>query len=388
MSPRKATCAGCPAVVSEDGPYMKCSRCKQIFDTFCANINADMFGTLTIEFKKSWVCVECRSKLPKGDNTHTPVRQQHIQAACTTTNDPPNAVVIISPDNVTMRTAARRALASTKGTGQNELPALKDTVIQELRNLQLDFESQLTRKISNLIVEQFQSLKAEILEKIDELTSKVLQLEEQYKSDAGKGNVTFIGTGQPNTGNNKKTKAPKRKAQTKPIGGVRASSNAPVATTQKNLSTLQDEVLPSVSILGNPSSESTDKETDKDTDNGAWDEVRPRKTRASFSHVLRGTAAPGTTLLRASERWTYLHLYYVQEGTTTEQVRNHLMTICNNDKCTVEELKPRGRYASFKLGVLTRCADGIMSPANWTEDICIKPWRQIFRTQEKRKQQQ
>lgn len=374
MSPRKATCAGCPAIVSEDGPFMRCSRCKNIFDIFCANFDANTFSTLSLEFKKTWMCVECLSKLPRGDNSHTPVRQHHALEIKTKTKDRSN-VTIGSPDNVTMRTAARQAQVSSPGTGQSGLRDFKDTVIQELKNLQLDFELQLTSKINDLIVGEFQSFKAEIFGKIDALTSKVLQLEEQYKTEAGKANNnTSITTGQSTTtSTTKKNKAPKQKgqAQSKPIGGIITSSNIPAQNNNKTT----EELLPS----SNPNSENVTK--------GDWEEVRPRRARASLASVRRGTAAPGTTLLQASERWTYLHLYYVQEGTSTEQVRNHLSTICSGDVCTVDELKSRGRYASFKLGVPARCADSVLSSANWAQDICIKPWRQNFRTQEKRTQQ-
>lgn len=355
---------------------MKCSSCKQIFDIFCANIDANSFSTLTVEFKKTWLCVECRSKLPRGDNSHTPVRHQHVQEMRLKNNDPTN-VSTDSLDNVTMRTSARRAQASSLVSGQSDLRDLKDSVIQELKNLQLDFESKLTNKINDLIVEQFQSFKAVIFEKIDALTCKVLQLEEQYKKNADQANYT-CNTGKPSTtGSTKKINKVSRKSQAncQSIGMVTTSSDIPTTAAQKKQTTLPEVLNPS----SNPSSENVDEDT--------WQEVRPRRARASLASVRRGTAVPGTTLLQASERWTYLHLYYVQEGTTTEQVRNHLKAICSIDVCTVEGLKPRGRYASFKLGVPAKCADSAMSSANWAQDICIKPWRQNFRTQEKRTQQ-
>lgn len=107
--------------------------------------------------------------------------------------------------------------------------------------------------------------------------------------------------------------------------------------------------------------------------------------RARASHgsdnggVRRGTAAPGATPLCAAERLSQLHLYYVQEGTTAEQVRSHLTSICSSDVCTVEVLKSRGNYSSFKLGVPSKCSELVLSPNNWAKDICIKPWRQNFR---------
>lgn len=64
-------------------------------------------------------------------------------------------------------------------------------------------------------------------------------------------------------------------------------------------------------------------------------------------------------------------------------MRAHLQFISGNNECTVEELKSRGRYSSFKLGVPSKIADNVLSPNNWAEDICVKPWRQNFCAKEK-----
>lgn len=123
-------------------------------------------------------------------------------------------------------------------------------------------------------------------------------------------------------------------------------------------------------------------DTDKDgKSKDGWTEVRHRRSHRSLSNVLRGTAAPGTTNLEASERWRYLHLFYVKQGTSEGQVRDHLITICGTDVCTVDVLKPRGKYASFKLGVPSKLAELVMAPQSWAEDICVKPWRRNFRGQ-------
>ncbi|KAJ8735942.1 hypothetical protein PYW07_007562 [Mythimna separata] len=116
-----------------------------------------------------------------------------------------------------------------------------------------------------------------------------------------------------------------------------------------------------------------------DTGKDGWTEVRHRRSQRSLSNVLRGTAAPGATKLEASERWRYLHLFYVKQGTSDSQVRDHLTTICGTDVCTVEVLKSRGKYASFKLGVPSKLAAQVVAPENWAEDICVKPWRRNFR---------
>lgn len=119
--------------------------------------------------------------------------------------------------------------------------------------------------------------------------------------------------------------------------------------------------------------------------NADWTDVKSRRSqradRAVPTNVTRGTATPGSTacLLSAAERKSYLHLYYVLTGTSTEQVMAHLLNICPGDNCSVEALKSRGDYASFKLTVPSKNINKYLSPEHWAEDVHIKPWRSGFR---------
>ncbi|KAJ2940332.1 hypothetical protein O0L34_g6 [Tuta absoluta] len=110
-----------------------------------------------------------------------------------------------------------------------------------------------------------------------------------------------------------------------------------------------------------------------------------RQTRASLPEMLRGTAAPGPNSLRAAERKHDLHLYNVLIGTTVDEVRAYLNTICKADVCTVMALKARGEYASFKISVPTMLTEHVLDAKNWPEDICIRQWRQNFRSHYQKK---
>lgn len=107
-----------------------------------------------------------------------------------------------------------------------------------------------------------------------------------------------------------------------------------------------------------------------------WTEIRRNMNQAK---VIRGSAAPGTLLLEPSERWKYFHLYYVKNGTTDDIIKEHLKTVCLADVCTVESLKSRGNYASFKIGVPVKQSERMLHVSSWPEDVCIKPWRNTFR---------
>ncbi|XP_026322775.1 uncharacterized protein LOC113232312 [Hyposmocoma kahamanoa] len=70
-------CSGCRQEIS-NGEYMACATCKGKYDLACLNISIKKFLQLDRSQKKSWMCSECRSKLPKTDNSNTPVRLAHI----------------------------------------------------------------------------------------------------------------------------------------------------------------------------------------------------------------------------------------------------------------------------------------------------------------------
>lgn len=119
--------------------------------------------------------------------------------------------------------------------------------------------------------------------------------------------------------------------------------------------------------------------------NNEWTEVSTRRSRVP-RNVVRGEAEKGKIALEAAERWRYYHLYYVKEGTSDKEITEHLKILCANEKCVVETLKSRGRYASFKIGVLSKFDNQILDGKNWPEDICIKAWRNGFRRQTEAKQ--
>lgn len=66
-------CDGCHELV-ELNRCMTCSKCKAYYDLLCANITQERFDSMRTEEKQSWICQYCRSKVPKADNTNTPIR--------------------------------------------------------------------------------------------------------------------------------------------------------------------------------------------------------------------------------------------------------------------------------------------------------------------------
>lgn len=121
------------------------------------------------------------------------------------------------------------------------------------------------------------------------------------------------------------------------------------------------------------------------TDHEAFKDARTTRLRSSTAGVTRGTADVGCTMLQAAERRHYLHLYYIKEGTTEAQVRQHLSAIVGSDICGVHALKARGDYASFKLSVPSSLVESVMASENWPKGVCVKPWLQNFRAKSVKK---
>jgi hypothetical protein len=54
--------------------YIDCARCTQSYHGLCANISDKELQKMTIRMKKDWLCPDCVCKIPKGDNSNTPIR--------------------------------------------------------------------------------------------------------------------------------------------------------------------------------------------------------------------------------------------------------------------------------------------------------------------------
>lgn len=362
---------------------MRCVKCKQIYDILCANFTESVFATLSPEFKNTWICVECRSKFPKTDNSQTPVRHPNVHDMSISSDCPD--ISMSSPDRVTVRTGARHGQAEKQNDNlKSLLDCMQATFLKELKKAQVEHEMQLTAKITAIVTEQFSTLKSQLLDKIDDLTAKVTDLEKKINTMGAPCSKPDIREVREIL----KDSIPNSKSSHPNIKQTVTSKRNPAAEQNGRKNTVVTNGTPTRNIPGSQKTQSAFSEIthpNKEEEERDWIEVRRKRTRSSLSGVLRGTAVPGTTSLCAAERWKYLHLYYVQEGTSEEQVRDHLQSICGSDTCTVETLKSRGRYASFKLGVTARNAENVMSSKNWAEGICVKPWRQNFRAKESKK---
>lgn len=142
------TCAGCKNNISKN-EYLACSTCRGKFDLICAGISADSFRQFGEEHKKRWSCPECTGKLPRGDNTDTPVRSRNDYLQ---TN--------VSNENVTLRNKHSITSAVDKSLTESKL---REIIKEEL-------SSTLDRAINKHVTDQLKDIKEEIMSFRDSLT--------------------------------------------------------------------------------------------------------------------------------------------------------------------------------------------------------------------------
>lgn len=106
------------------------------------------------------------------------------------------------------------------------------------------------------------------------------------------------------------------------------------------------------------------------TQDDKWTEVQRKRPRRSAP--MCGTAGPNVTTLKAVEPRKYLHLWNMVSN--AEDVSKYLRILCPDGSCTVEELKPKGDYKSYKLGVPEAYYDTCFSVDVWPINAKIKAW--------------
>ncbi|CAG5007806.1 unnamed protein product [Parnassius apollo] len=97
---------------------------------------------MSVELNRSRICGECCCRQPKRDTSHTPVRPHLMQDLNTTSTASCPDVSMQTSDNVTVRAQPRYAQTTTGSTGESITGNdLKDYVVRELKNLQIEFEA-------------------------------------------------------------------------------------------------------------------------------------------------------------------------------------------------------------------------------------------------------
>jgi hypothetical protein len=365
MSKATISCAGCHTAVM-DRQFLKCCICHDNYDLLCANVAEKRFlNIMTKEHKASWKCQACISKQPKKDNTNTPVRSSKE-----------------SPDNVTLRRGAgpSHSMNMSLPSECDSFPTLDQirTIVRE--ELHLILSERMRDIVANTVGETvatvFSDTVDQLVRKIAELGMKVerLHMTAPTLSAAPAENTTVTPLSGPRSISRTFTVQEKERKHTslpviKNNGKVRDGDEE--CWTQVSGRPQCNKSTPAVTQIKASVSRGSQNVVQGDL-------RRPREPVG----LLRGTAAPGSTELLASEKQRSFHLYYIKLGTTEDQVKTHISNITEGVDCKIESLKARGPYASFRICVPSSVSDRILAPNNWPENVCVKPWRRPFRTKQ------
>lgn len=358
-------CAACNKELLSGDAFLECTleTCGKVYHYLCNN------RELTLTERSAWICPECSCAAKKGgcnDNLpiplQTPISQKYISAR--------------NKSNV----PAYRSPADS-----SHFPEMEIQLLREQINI---LSERLTDAVST--IDKYHTALALCSKQIQECNEKLSKFENvsdchnchlsdsctpvQAVVESDSVNNIQVPVTKPKLKSKPKPKAkpkPKQLAnnhvtdiqkgqeKTFPPPNMSAPPEDYVLTSQPH--ELQSPILPSTINNHNSAEE--------------WTEVRSKKPRRVSS--LRGTAGPETTTLKAVEYRKYIHLWNMVSG--TEEVQTYLQKLFPEAGCTIEELKPKGDYKSFKIGVPPELYLKCVSPNIWPTNARVKEW--FFRRQ-------
>lgn len=149
------SCAGC-LQKSNRLQHMTCKQCNNRYDLECANITIKQFEkTMTKQEIDSWICQLCRSRLPKLDNSNTPIRPQ--------LTSPLNSSDLI---NITVRNTTSIARNAQSSQTDDDFSIMGDTFEDKQGNYDPDTNTNSPQtSILKTVIKQMEKLLDEKLEK-------------------------------------------------------------------------------------------------------------------------------------------------------------------------------------------------------------------------------
>lgn len=338
------TCNACRTDLLVGEEYLQCmvEACGKLYHYACNN------KTLTADEKATWACPECTCAAKKsGRNCETPVGT-------------PVNIKNVTYRNVSMTAPLTPELRSPK----DNMPKLASIEIQLLREQMTMLSEQLADAVA--IVGQYYSALTVCTGKVDAIGEKLEMLEKSIESRC----LSCAGAPPPaactdvvETGNFPELPAPRcnRTDSSKPL--ARPSEEYPLTVPESK----DNDTTPVEHIVRNEDSPGADCNSNA---SGKFETARTK--RQSLLSSIRCTGGPNVTALKAVEHMKYIHLWNMVSN--ADDVQKYLSSLCQNRTCTVEELKSKGKYKSYKLGVPASVFNICLSPDVWPENARIKMW--------------
>lgn len=340
------TCGACQKKLLLGDEYLQCmvASCGKLYHYACNN------RTLSTEDKASWVCPECACASKKGGRN------------CETVVGTP-----VNIKNVTLRNQSGGGAKPSPFTSHlsgDDTPASHHLEIQLLREQMCVLTEQLADAVST--IGRYHSALVVCTGRVEALGMRLAELEH---ADVPRC-PSCIGLSRFSSGN-----ADAESGETAGMSDPKSLGGGDQRTYAKSIHMPpngDDTASDHHSHRGNNKPHAADP---NDSAGGEWKTVGPKRQKRQIS--LRCTAGPTVTTLKAVEYRKYIHLWNMESG--ADDVRDYLRNLCPNGTSTVEELKSKGDYKSFKLGVPAFYFEKCLSVDVWPENARVKMW--LFRRQ-------
>lgn len=77
----------------------------------------------------------------------------------------------------------------------------------------------------------------------------------------------------------------------------------------------------------------------------------------------------------AAEQMEYIHVSNLSKSTVTTSILEHIKENTDVEDPYVEELKVRGAYKSFKVGIPKKKINQVTIASLWSENVILPPFR-------------
>lgn len=328
-------CHGCTMELGLGEEYLQCmvKDCGKLFHVLCTN------KRLSLEEKDTWVCPECCNIFKKSRNCDTPVGTP------------------ITIKNIAVRNKSEGPAPQLQSSGEAANLILEVQLIREQMNM---LSERLVDAIS--AVAQYQAELADYTKKFEVVTERLMQLEVPPTCHCVSSNSTDGAIPE------RAKVVKKRRTRKQPL-----KSNEGLDKSDEGRGSDVHVETDIENPTRNGSWQSFNAATDGDESASEnWQVVRNRKARLSSA---RCTAGPEVTSLKAVEYRRYVHLWNMMSG--VDDIRAYMQTLCPGNGFSVEELKARGEYKSYKIGVPQELFEKCLSPEVWPENARVKAW--LFR---------
>lgn len=393
-------CAGCKMDILGN-VFLSCKICTQTYDLDCANVTQKQFQDMSVVSKKDFECPACQCRKPKFGNINTPVGSKSVPKAesYAPLQEQDSLINLIDDEplsmneNITYRPHQRMQ--------PKDLTFLVDSIADEsitvgcIRTVIRDeFERIIDERLMKLfrkydedqiaLHRQTEQVLANINKKMTLIECRVADLEGKLAAANKKPSSQPVvpQTLTPELVVPNPRGILEKQTSTEPVPAT-LEIEVPISTLVAATSLEENSALTSKQSLHNNASVVEIQHPASNAKSFSEAVKKPKKP-SKPQGIVRGSAKVSGSLpqLVAAEQLRYIHLYYVQMGTTVQKVKDYIISITDAEIfCSVEPLRARGHYASFKIGVPSKLYDSVMTAEMWPEDVCIKPWTHNFRQQ-------